>query len=160
MGSRSGRGTGSRGGPGFLALSALAVALLAAPGCVTRTLAVTSDPPGARVILDGHYVGMTPWEQRLESYGTRALVLELEGHATRHEQLDVPMPWWQVFPLDIVTDLLLPLGLHDDHRFHFVLAPRDPEAGSWDEARAAYAREREARAELLRATGGAEGDAP
>jgi len=129
----------------------LLAALLLSPGCVSRTLAVTSDPAGARVTIDGKFVGTTPYEQAYHSYGTRSLDLELAGYTSRHELLDVPLPWWQVFPLDVVTDLLLPLGLHDDHAFHYALQPLDPEAGTWDEARAAYAREQADLAEVRRA---------
>ncbi len=135
------------------ALQALlwAAALLLAPACVTRTLSVTSAPAGARVTIDGTSVGTTPYEQVFESYGERSLDLELAGYVSRHELLPMPAPWWQVFPLDFVTDLLLPLGLHDDHSFHYVLVPRDPEAGTWEQARQAYAREQAALAETRRA---------
>ncbi|HTE04603.1 MAG TPA: PEGA domain-containing protein [Planctomycetota bacterium] len=118
---------------------------------MSRTLSVRSDPPGAIVVMDGKRVGTTPYDQVLDSYGTRSLDLELDGYRSRHELLDVPLPWWQFFPLDIVTDLLLPLGLHDDHVFQFALAPLDPGAGTWDDAHAAHARQQAQQAAMRRA---------
>jgi len=118
---------------------------------VSRTLSVHSDPPGASVIIDGKRVGTTPYEQTYDSYGTRSLDLELPGYVSRHEHLDMPLPWWQYFPLDVVTDLLLPLGLHDDYAFSFALAPLDPDAGTWDDAHVALAREQAQREATLRA---------
>jgi PEGA domain len=142
------RSAARRGG-----LALLLGALLLSTGCVSRTLSVRSDPPGARVTLDGKIVGTTPYDQELQTYGTRSIDLELAGYTSRHELLDLPLPWWQIFPLDIATDLLLPLGLHDDHVFTFALAPLDPEAGTWDDAHAALAKEQAQRAATLRATG-------
>jgi hypothetical protein len=118
-----------------------ALALVAVlPGCVTRKLFLVTDPPGARVSLDGRIVGTTPYSVEFLSYGTRRLELELDGHARRVEPLDLELPWWQVFPMDLVTDLLVPWTIEDERHFSFTLDPVDPEQGSWADARAARER--------------------
>ena len=116
-------------------------------GCVTRRLFLVSDPPGATVILDGKEVGRTPYQEDFISYGVRRLELEMPGYARRVELLDVDNPWWQAFPIDIVTDLLLPWTIEDDRTFSFRMLAVDPEASSWDDARAAYERMREFKTE-------------
>jgi hypothetical protein len=45
---------------GRLAFVALMAAVFLSNGCVYRRLIVRSDPPGARVLIDGQEVGYTP----------------------------------------------------------------------------------------------------
>ena len=109
---------------------------------MSRKLFLVTDPPGARVTVDGHVVGTTPYASEFLSYGTRRVELELDGHERRVELVDVGLPWWQVFPLDLVTDLLLPWTIEDHRRFAFTLEPIDAEEATWDDARAARERMR------------------
>jgi hypothetical protein len=129
-----------RGGvPTRAAMRGLALAL-ALTGCVSRKLFIHSEPPGAAVMLDGRRVGTTPWEGDFGSYGARQVELEKPGYVRRIETIEIEMPWWQYPVLDFVTDLLLPWTLSDDRLFRWDLQPIDPEAGTWDDARAAQKR--------------------
>ena len=101
---------------------ALPLALLL--GCRTeRTLVLTSEPPGAEVRLDDESVGHTPVKVPFEHYGTRRVTFYLAGHRTVSTQLSLEPRWYARFPLDIVTEVLLPLGLHDHRSYHQVLVP-------------------------------------
>jgi hypothetical protein len=111
-------------------------------GCVSRRLFLETDPPGARVTVDGLVVGTTPYVEEFLSYGTRLVELELDGYERRVELVDIDLPWWQIFPLDLVTDLLVPWTIEDHRRFWFPLRPVDPEEGSWADAHAARERMR------------------
>lgn len=82
-------------------------------GCVERILAVRSEPPGAMVYLDGEKIGTTPCEVKYLWYGTRELVVELSGYRLVSELVTLSPPWWQVLPLDFVTDVLLPFTITD-----------------------------------------------
>ena len=113
---------------------------LALGGCVSRKLFIHSEPPGAAIVLDGKRVGTTPWEGDFGSYGARRVELEKPGYARRIETIEIEMPWWQYPVLDLVTDLLLPWTLSDDRLFAWNLEPIDPDAGTWDDARAAEQR--------------------
>ncbi len=124
----------------LLHVAALLFLVSALPGCVTRTMYVQSTPPGASVWIDGQRKGTTPYEETFVSYGTRFVELEAPGHARFRDVVELEQPWWQVPPIDFVTDLLIPIPMHSDHRFNFVMTPRDPSAGTRDEARAAYER--------------------
>jgi hypothetical protein len=63
---------------GLVTLSALAAAGLG--GCRTRTLEITSDPPGALVWLNDEQVGRTPLETGFVHYGAYDVRLRLEGY--------------------------------------------------------------------------------
>lgn len=102
-------------------LAAAPVFLLA--GCVERKLYLESDPAGADVYLDGRAVGKTPAEVPFDHYGGREVSLELPGYRPHREVIDLKAPWYQYPGIDLVTDVLLPVRLHDDHRFRFTLVP-------------------------------------
>jgi len=112
-----------------LLLAGLAAAALSQAGCVERLLAIQSDPPGAAAYLDGEKVGTTPCEVPYTWYGTRLLVLELRGfNLVRHEVVLNP-PWWQIIPIDFITDVIVPMTLIDRMAVSYTLeqAPVSPE---------------------------------
>jgi hypothetical protein len=104
------------------ALALTLLALLAA--CrADRVLIVTSDPPGAEVLLDGTGLGVTPVEHDFVHYGTRRLTLYLDGYLTSSEVIDMSPPWFGRFPLDLITEVLVPFGWRDEHTYHADLVP-------------------------------------
>ena len=103
---------------GFLLL------LLALVGCrAQRTLELTSNPPGAEVRLDDERVGRTPVRVTFEHYGTRRVTFYLAGYRTVSKQIELAPHWYARFPLDLVTEVILPLGLHDRRHYHEELIP-------------------------------------
>ena len=124
-------------------LVALALLLLLVPSCVSRKLFIRSDPPGARVLLDGDVVGTTPYEADFLSYGTRAIELELAGHRRLIDEMELERPWWQYPPFDVATDLIIPWTIESHFTFDFSLQRYEDDVLTMDDARAAYARMRE-----------------
>jgi hypothetical protein len=97
----------------FLALGALAL------GCRThRYLEITSTPPGAEVRLDDESIGCTPLKVPFEHFGTRRVTYYLPGYRTYTRRIRLKPRWYARFPLDIVSEVLLPLGLRDRRRVH------------------------------------------
>ncbi|MGQ9590211.1 MAG: PEGA domain-containing protein, partial [Planctomycetota bacterium] len=96
-------------------------------GCVERILAVRSDPPGARVFVDGREVGMTPCEHEFSFYGTVEVTVRAPGHVSHRELAPLPAPWYQVFPLDFFADLVVPWTIRDVHQLWVELQPSPPE---------------------------------
>ena len=95
----------------------LAAVLAGLAACrTTRVLHVESDPPGAVVRLDEEVIGTTPLDHEFVHGGQRRVSLYLEGYRTWSRRVDLEMPWYARFPMDIVTEVLVPLGL--DHEFH------------------------------------------
>lgn len=98
-----------------------ALAALALGGCVERFFVVKSDPPGATVMLDDQKVGETPVQVPYTWYGKRFLAVDLKGYTQVRETIALNPPWWQYFPLDFITDVLLPATLTDRSEFSYTL---------------------------------------
>jgi hypothetical protein len=103
---------------------ALAASMCLSSGCVYRRLMVRSDPPGARVLLDGQEVGNTPVGIPFTWYGTRELKLIKPGFETHTELVKIPTPWYEVFPLDFVSDNLVPFQITNRHEITRQLSPQ------------------------------------
>jgi hypothetical protein len=106
-----------------LLLSATLLAALSQSGCVERLLAIHSDPPGAAVYVDGEKVGTTPCEVRYIWYGTRVVVLELRGFSLVHQEVVLSPPWWQIIPIDLITDILIPITIRDRYSVSYTMEP-------------------------------------
>ena len=129
-----------------LLLSATLLAALSQSGCVERLLAIHSDPPGAAVYVDGERVGTTPCEVNYTWYGTRVVVLELRGFSLVHQEVVLSPPWWQIIPIDFITDVLIPITIRDRYPVSYTL---DPAPVSPEEVNAVYERAEELRKRSL-----------
>ncbi len=98
-------------------------ALLAASGCVIRELVIRSEPPGATVYINGREAGKTPHTETFDFYGSREIALRMDGYFTATRVVKLAVPWFEYFPLDLVSELLLPLRLRNRHEFTFELKP-------------------------------------
>jgi len=99
-------------------------ATLALASCaVRRELVITSQPEGAEVRIDGEPTGRTPLRLPFDHYGTRRFTFYLDGYVTDSQVIDVAPPWYDYFPLDIVSEVLLPFGWRDRHHVHAEMQP-------------------------------------
>lgn len=94
------------------------------PGCVQRRLTIRSNPPGALVYVDDYQIGTTPIATNFTYYGTRKIRLVKDGYETLTVMQTIPPPWYQVPPLDFVTENLLPGELRDHRTFEYQLVPQ------------------------------------
>ena len=100
------------------------VLALALSACRTRRyLEITSQPPGAQVRVDDEAVGVTPVRVPFEHFGTRRVTYYLPGYRTTTRRIRVRAPWYARFPLDIVSEVLLPFGLRDRRKVNEQLVP-------------------------------------
>ena len=95
-------------------------------GCLERKLLIRSDPPGAKVYLDGKFIGQTPTETSFYFYGTREVTLHKEGYEIYREKRKIEIPFYQIFPLDFVSEFLIPFTIKDHHRLQYPLKPHLP----------------------------------
>jgi hypothetical protein len=107
-----------------MAAIALTVALAVLAGCVERTIKITSQPSGAAVYLNDEEVGRTPAEVRFTFYGDYSVILRKEGYQTLQTHRQINAPFYQLPPLDIIADLLIPVTIHDRHSWGFDLEPQ------------------------------------
>jgi hypothetical protein len=89
---------------------------------------VRCDPPQAEIFLDGHLEGRADADGRLEipfdNYGTRTLVARAPGYVPTRQSVELEVPWYQVFPLGLFSDLLWPGTIRDDHSVDVTLVRR------------------------------------
>lgn len=101
-----------------------ALACLALAGCTSRTIVVTSEPPGALVTLNGVEVGATPIEVGFRYYGQYDLRLRKDGYQPLTAAPWAHAPWYEYPPIDFV---LLPLPIETMVRWHYQLEPTSVE---------------------------------
>jgi hypothetical protein len=130
--------------PAFVRSSAVALVVAACAGCISRSLLIESEPPGARVSLNGTPVGETPVTVPFRHYGMYDVELRKDGFETVRTREPVRAPLYARFPLCLFTELLWPGRITDDHYLSYKLArPVAPD-----------------RAGLLRRAAGMSGSAP
>ena len=108
-------------------MAALILVALCAPaltGCVERRFVITSDPPGALVLRNGQPLGATPVDDHFTYYGDYDFTLIKEGYETLQVKQHVNTPYYEYFPIDIVSEILVPFQIQDVRRFCYKLEPR------------------------------------
>ncbi len=71
-------------------------------GCVQRRMMIRSHPEGALVYLNGQELGRTPIATNFTYYGDFEVKLVKDGYETLTVMQSIPMPWYQIPPLDFV----------------------------------------------------------
>lgn len=93
-------------------------------GCVRRRMTIRSDPPGALVFVDDQEIGTTPVSTSYIYYGTRKIRLVKDGYETLTVLENFPPPWYQIAPLDFVSENLWPWEKRDERIVDFELVPQ------------------------------------
>jgi hypothetical protein len=109
---------------GAIALSVAALCL-SSTGCVRRRLTVRSFPPGAQVFVDDQEIGTTPVSSSFVYYGTRKVTLIKDGYRTETLFQQLNPPWYQIPPLDFVTENLLVREFRDERVVDVQLIPQE-----------------------------------
>jgi hypothetical protein len=103
-----------------------AVGGLIETGCVQRRMTIRSNPPGALVYVDDYQIGTTPVSTDFVYYGTRKIRLVKDGFETLTVRQPVPLPWYQIFPLDFVTENVVPWEIRDERVIDLAMVPAQP----------------------------------
>lgn len=113
-----------RNGACGLWVGCAAVALGA--GCVERTMKIQTDPPGATVIVNDEEVGVSPAKFAFTWYGDYDIVLRKPGYKTLKTHHELKPPWYQIPPIDFVSECLMPQMFRDHHDLPvYTLEPAD-----------------------------------
>ncbi|MBN2097382.1 MAG: PEGA domain-containing protein [Candidatus Omnitrophica bacterium] len=97
--------------------------------CVRRIVTIESQPPGAQVYLDHKYLGETPYTEEFLYYGGHHLELTKEGYVNFNTTLQLKAPIYEYFPLSVISELLVPWKITDQHYFK-----HDLQQGQGDQA--------------------------
>jgi hypothetical protein len=107
---------------GILAL--IGLLLLPSASCVRRRLNVRTNPPGALVYVDNQQIGTTPCSVDFTYYGTREIRLIKPGFETLTVNQPIPTPWYEIPPLDFVSENLVATKIRDNRTVSFDLQPQ------------------------------------
>jgi hypothetical protein len=97
--------------------------LLLQTGCVTRRLTMRSEPAGARVYVGDEEIGVTPVSHDFTYYGTRKIRMVKDGYETLIVNQPIPAPWYQIPPLDFVSENVVPGEIRDERVITYQLTP-------------------------------------
>lgn len=111
------------GGSRRLVAAAMAAAAVLCAACSSRSIEITSTPPGALVTLNGVELGRTPLRTGFTHYGQYDLRLRLEGHEPLAVAPWAHAPWYEYPPIDL---LLLPWPIQTRIAWHYELTPSPP----------------------------------
>ncbi len=87
-------------------------------------MTIRSQPAGALVYVDDYEIGTTPVSTNFTYYGTRKIRLVKDGYETLTVLQPFPTPWYEVPPLDFVSEHMTPGGVHDQRSFCYQLTPQ------------------------------------
>ena len=97
--------------------------MMTVAGCVQRKITITSNPPGALVIMNDREVGRTPVTTDFLWYGDYEFIVRKDGFETLDKRRKIRAPWWQFVPFDFFAEIS-PTRPVDAHALNFDLIPR------------------------------------
>jgi hypothetical protein len=110
----------SLGGTSLLLLLALLPT-----GCVRRRMTIRTNPPGAKVYIDNTEIGTTPVSTNYTYYAARQITLIKDGYRTETVYERMLPHWYELPPLDFVSENLYPRELRDERVLDFELQPQE-----------------------------------
>ena len=87
-------------------------------------MTIRSQPAGALVYVDDYEIGTTPVSTNFTYYGTRKIRLVKDGYETLTVMQPVPAPWYQIPPLDFVSENLIPGRVRDRRELCYQMTPQ------------------------------------
>ncbi len=91
-------------------------------GCVERRMVIMTDPPHAVVFDEKNQpLGASPVDRSFTYYGKYRFRLVKDGYETQVTEEKVRAPWYEWFPLDFISENLLPWTLRDVRYFRYTL---------------------------------------
>lgn len=119
----------------FVMLAMLALTAVSF-GCVRRRLLLRTNPAGASVYVDKQLIGTTPTASSFTYYGTREIEVVADGFRTEKVLRTLSPPWYQIPPLDFISESLWPWELRDERVVDITLVPEQSLASEVLQARA------------------------
>jgi hypothetical protein len=108
-------------------LGAVLLAVSLSTGCVERTFHITTDQPGALVYHNGVPLGATPVDESFVYWGKHQWTFVKDGYETLHVVENVPAPWYEYPPLEIIVENIWPFTIRENRDLHYTLVPLQKE---------------------------------
>lgn len=108
--------------------AACGLCALAMVGCVDRRIVITSEPSGARVLLNDVDVGVTPTEVNFTYYGVYDVRVSKDGYEPLLTTAEAEAPWHEFPVVDLVSMGFGPKDVRIDWHFELVTADTDPDS--------------------------------
>lgn len=105
-------------------LISLLILSIFSAGCVRRRMTVRTQPAGASVYVDKQYIGASPTATSVTYYGTREIEVVRDGYRTEKVLRTFQPPWYQIPPLDFVSETLWPKKIRDERIIDITLVPQ------------------------------------
>ncbi len=93
-------------------------------GCVRRRMTVRTQPAGAAIYVDKQFIGTSPTATSVTYYGTREIEAVRDGYRTERVLRTFNPPWYQLPPLDFVSETLWPRKIRDERIIDMTLVPQ------------------------------------
>jgi hypothetical protein len=87
------------------------------------------------VHVNGELAGKTPLDHSFTFYGTVEVVVRREGFLSQRELMSLRPPWYEVFPLDLFSELLIPWKIRDREEMEFQLVAAPQSIGEKEQQR-------------------------
>lgn len=100
--------------------------VLACGGCVRRRLTVRTNPPGAMVYVDRQLIGPSPASTSFVYWGTRHIEVVGDGYRTEKVLRTFHPPWYQIPPLDFISESLVPWEIRAQRVVDITMVPETP----------------------------------
>jgi hypothetical protein len=82
-----------------------------------------TNPSGAMVYVDKQPVGLTPVSTGFTYYGTRNIEVVKDGYRTEKFLRKIHAPWYQIPPLDFISDTVWPFEQRDERIIDVQMTP-------------------------------------
>ena len=99
--------------------------LMSLNGCVYRQLLIDTplEQRGAVVKVNGKTVGAAPVVVPFTYYGDYEITIDRDGYERLTVKEPIPAPFYEYFPLDFVSEHLIPFPIRDFRRRTYTLTP-------------------------------------
>ena len=94
--------------------------LIAATGCVHRSLTIETQPPGASVYVNDELKGLSPVTYDFVWYGWYRVTLRKDGYQRMDDRKELRSPGYLWIPFDLAAELL-PLPIRDRRTWSYAL---------------------------------------
>ncbi|MEC8555391.1 MAG: PEGA domain-containing protein [Planctomycetota bacterium] len=86
---------------------------------------IRTNPAGASVYVDKKFIGNSPISTSFTYYGTREIEVVRDGFRTEKIFKKMSPPWYQIPPIDFVSEVLWPQEIRDERVVDITMVPQE-----------------------------------